>query len=61
MKEYTSARKRPSGKELKDYNPKIGHRTHGSTHSSPTKERIERAGKRRARQEAKRELKENNS
>lgn len=34
------------------------HRAYGSTHKSPTKERIKRAGKKTARQQAKKQLKE---
>jgi hypothetical protein len=42
----------------KDKNCKIGFRWYGSTHSSATKRRIERIGKRRARRLASEEMEE---
>jgi hypothetical protein len=52
MRPYDSLK--AGAKGFKDKVVKIGHRFFGSTHASPTKKRIVRNGRKRARQEARR-------
>jgi hypothetical protein len=56
MRKYES--RKPGAKSEKDRTVKIRHRMFGSTHASPTKERIVRGGKKRARKEAQEETNE---
>ena len=53
MRKYES--RKPSAKSQKDRTVKIKHRLFGSTHANPTKERIVRVGKKRARRQAREE------
>lgn len=56
MRRYES--RKVSAKSWKDKVVKIRHRLFGSTHASPTKERIVRIGRKRARREAKQEVRD---